>query len=189
MLPMQLYLYKKFINGEFFYSMDFGLGGDYFTDLSYYYSTNIIYFINIICVWFLDVFFNFKTDSISFWAKNAFYVSIVKSAIAIIFSYLYFRKIRLAGSSAMLAAFLFVMSAIYFRFTLYWSFFSDVFIFYHLCCLELNISFRIRNILYLSLQQHLYLLIISISHIITCLQDLSILLQEIYSDQNMMLCL
>ena len=129
MLPMQLYLYKKFINGEFFYSMDFGLGGDYFTDLSYYYSTNIIYFINIICVWFLDVFFNFKTDSISFWAKNAFYVSIVKSAIAIIFSYLYFRKIRLAGSSAMLAAFLFVMSAIYFRFTLYWSFFSDVFIF------------------------------------------------------------
>lgn len=105
MLSMQLYLYKKFINGEFFYSMDFGLGGDYFTDLSYYYSTNIIYFINIICVWFLDIFFNFKTDSISFWAKNAFYVSIVKSAIAIIFSYLYFRKIRLAGSSAMLRCF------------------------------------------------------------------------------------
>ncbi|MBQ5153579.1 hypothetical protein EGM85_09850 [Macrococcus caseolyticus] len=143
MLPMQLYLYKKFINGEFFYSMDFGLGGDYFTDLSYYYSTNIIYFINIICVWFLDVFFNFKTDSISFWAKNAFYVSIVKSAIAIIFSYLYFRKIRLERSSAMLAAFLFVMSAIYFRFTLYWSFFSDVFIF--LPFMLLGIEYFIQN--------------------------------------------
>ncbi|QCT74666.1 hypothetical protein EST43_05140 [Macrococcoides canis] len=143
MLPMQLYLYQKFIKGELFYSMDFGLGGDYFTDLSYYYSTNIIYYINIIVVWILDLFFNFKTDSISFWAKNAFYVSIFKSALAISVSYLYFRKIRLNDTSAMLAAFLFVISAIYFRFTLYWSFFSDVFIF--LPFMLLGIEYFIQN--------------------------------------------
>ncbi|WP_254254366.1 YfhO family protein [Macrococcoides canis] len=143
MLPMQLYLYQKFIKGELFYSMDFGLGGDYFTDLSYYYSTNIIYYINIIFVWILDLFFNFKTDSISFWAKNAFYVSIFKSALAISISYLYFRKIRLNDKSAMLAAFLFVISAIYFRFTLYWSFFSDVFIF--LPFMLLGIEYFIQN--------------------------------------------
>ncbi|WP_244629843.1 YfhO family protein [Macrococcoides canis] len=143
MLPMQLYLYQKFIKGELFYSMDFGLGGDYFTDLSYYYSTNIIYYINIIVIWILDLFFNFKTDSISFWAKNAFYVSIFKSALAISVSYLYFRKIRLIDTSAMLAAFLFVISAIYFRFTLYWSFFSDVFIF--LPFMLLGIEYFIQN--------------------------------------------
>ncbi|WP_244625438.1 YfhO family protein [Macrococcoides canis] len=143
MLPMQLYLYQKFIKGELFYSMDFGLGGDYFTDLSYYYSTNIIYYINIIFVWILDLFFNFKTDSITFWAKNAFYVSIFKSALAISVSYLYFRKIRLNDTSAMLAAFLFVISAIYFRFTLYWSFFSDVFIF--LPFMLLGIEYFIQN--------------------------------------------
>lgn len=143
MLPMQLYLYQKFIKGELFYSMDFGLGGDYFTDLSYYYSTNIIYYINIIFVWILDLFFNFKTDSISFWAKNAFYVSIFKSALAISVSYFYFRKIRLNDTSAMLAAFLFVISAIYFRFTLYWSFFSDVFIF--LPFMLLGIEYFIQN--------------------------------------------
>ncbi|QTQ09136.1 YfhO family protein [Macrococcoides canis] len=143
MLPMQLYLYQKFIKGELFYSMDFGLGGDYFTDLSYYYSTNIIYYINIIFVWILDLFFNFKTDSITFWAKNAFYVSIFKSALAISISYLYFRKIRLNDTSAMLAAFLFVISAIYFRFTLYWSFFSDVFIF--LPFMLLGIEYFIQN--------------------------------------------
>ncbi|WP_233438120.1 YfhO family protein [Macrococcoides canis] len=143
MLPMQLYLYQKFIKGELFYSMDFGLGGDYFTDLSYYYSTNIIYYINIIFVWILDLVFNFKTDSISFWAKNAFYVSIFKSALAISISYLYFRKIRLNDTSAMLAAFLFVISAIYFRFTLYWSFFSDVFIF--LPFMLLGIEYFIQN--------------------------------------------
>ncbi|WP_252455713.1 YfhO family protein [Macrococcoides canis] len=143
MLPMQLYLYQKFIKGELFYSMDFGLGGDYFTDLSYYYSTNIIYYINIIVIWILDLFFNFKTDSISFWAKNAFYVSIFKSALAISISYLYFRKIRLNDTSAMLAAFLFVISAIYFRFTLYWSFFSDVFIF--LPFMLLGIEYFIQN--------------------------------------------
>lgn len=143
MLPMQLYLYQKFIKGELFYSMDFGLGGDYFTDLSYYYSTNIIYYINIIFVWILDLFFNFKTNSITFWAKNAFYVSIFKSALAISISYLYFRKIRLNDTSAMLAAFLFVISAIYFRFTLYWSFFSDVFIF--LPFMLLGIEYFIQN--------------------------------------------
>ncbi|UBH09538.1 YfhO family protein [Macrococcus armenti] len=143
MLPMQLYLYQKFIKGEFFYSMDFGLGGDYFTDLAYYYSTNIIYYINIIIVWFLDLFLNFRTDSVTFWAKNAFYVSIFKSSVAILFSYLYFRKIKLNDTSAMLAAFLFVMSAIYFRFTLYWSFFSDVFIFLPL--MLLGIEYFIQN--------------------------------------------
>ncbi|WP_414053909.1 YfhO family protein [Macrococcus equi] len=138
MLPMQLYLYDKFISGEFFYNLDFGLGGDYYTDLAYYYSTSIIFFLNMIAVRFLDLFFNFHVDTVTFWAKNAFFISIAKSTAGIIFSYLYFRTIKMDKVAAMLSGFLFLTSAIYFRFTLYWSFFSDVFIFLPLLLLGIE---------------------------------------------------
>ncbi len=129
MLPMQLYLYQKITSGKWFYDMDFGLGGDFYTDLAYYYSTSVVFFINVICVKYLDIFLNLKTDTIQFWAVNAFYISIAKSAAAMYVTYAYLRYIKVNHLSAILGAFLFLTSAIYFRFTLYWSFFSDVFIF------------------------------------------------------------
>ncbi|MCE4956766.1 YfhO family protein [Macrococcoides caseolyticum] len=138
MLPMQLYLYEKFSSGQFFYSLDFGLGGDYYTDLSYYYSTSIIFFINMIAVKFLDLFFTFNVDTVTFWAKNAFFISIAKSTAGITLSYYYFRKIKMDALPALLSGFLFLTSAIYFRFTLYWSFFSDVFIFLPLLLLGIE---------------------------------------------------
>ncbi|WP_414043339.1 YfhO family protein [Macrococcus sp. EM39E] len=143
MLPMQLYLYDKFKSGQYFYNLDFGLGGDYYTDLAYYYSTSIIFFFNMVAVRFLDLFLNFKVDTVTFWAKNAFFISIFKSAAGILASYYYFKKIKMNHISAMLAGFLFLTSAIYFRFTLYWSFFSDVFIFLPL--LLLGIERYIQN--------------------------------------------
>lgn len=138
MLPMQLYLYDKFISGEFFYNLDFGLGGDYYTDLAYYYSTSIIFFINMLAVRFFDLFFNFQVDTVTFWAKNAFFISIAKSTAGILASYYYFRKIKMTPIPALLSGFLFLTSAIYFRFTLYWSFFSDVFIFLPLLLLGIE---------------------------------------------------
>lgn len=129
MLPMQLYLYEKWSQGKWFYDIDFGLGGDYYTDLAYYYSTNVIFFFNMLIVKFLSLFMDLKTDTITFWAKNAFFISIIKSAIAGMFSYLYLRTTRISKSMSVLFAYLFITSAIYFRFTLYWSFFSDIFIF------------------------------------------------------------
>lgn len=143
MLPMQLYLYDKFTSGQFFYNLDFGLGGDHYTDLAYYYSTSIIFFINMIAIRILDLFLNFHVDTITFWAKNAFFISIAKSTAGIMISYYYFRKIKMDNIPALLSASLFLTSAIYFRFTLYWSFFSDVFIFLPL--LLLGIERYIQN--------------------------------------------
>lgn len=145
MLPMQKFIYEKVMSGQLFYSNDFGLGGDYYTDLSYYYSTSVVFFINMIGVKFLDLFLNFKTDTITFWAKNAFYISILKSTVAMTFSYLYFRQIKMSKGVSYLASFLFVISAIYFRFTLYWSFFSDVFIFLPLLLLSIEVYIQKNN--------------------------------------------
>ncbi|GGA96783.1 hypothetical protein ERX37_03665 [Macrococcus hajekii] len=138
MLPFQLFLYDKWSHGQFFYDMNFGLGGDYYTDLAYYYSTSVVFYVNMVVIWWLDLLFHFKTDSIQFWAVNAFYVSVVKSAVAMYFTYLYLRYLKVSRMPAMLGAFLFLTSAIYFRFTLYWSFFSDVFIFLPLLLLGIE---------------------------------------------------
>ncbi|WJP98669.1 YfhO family protein [Macrococcus bovicus] len=138
MLPFQLFLYDKWSHGQFFYDMDFGLGGDYYTDLAYYYSTSVVFYVNMVAVWWLNLFFHFKTESIQFWAVNAFYISIFKSAVAMYFTYLYFTYLKVDRISALLGAFLFLTSAIYFRFTLYWSFFSDVFIFLPLLLLGIE---------------------------------------------------
>ncbi|TDM04039.1 YfhO family protein [Macrococcus carouselicus] len=138
MLPFQLFLYEKWSHGQFFYDMNFGLGGDYYTDLAYYYSTSVVFYVNMVAVWWLNLLFHFKTDTIQFWAVNAFYISIAKSAVAMYITYRYLTYLKVKRIPAMLGAFLFLTSAIYFRFTLYWSFFSDVFIFLPLLLLGIE---------------------------------------------------
>ncbi|TDM11928.1 hypothetical protein ERX29_05855 [Macrococcus lamae] len=138
MLPFQLFLYEKWSHGQFFYDMSFGLGGDYYTDLAYYYSTSVVFYLNMTAVWWLNLIFNFKTNTIQFWAVNVFYISIVKSAVAMYFTYLYLNYLKVNRPASLLGAFLFLTSAIYFRFTLYWSFFSDVFIFLPLLLLGIE---------------------------------------------------
>lgn len=128
MVPIQMYLFDNWHHGNFFYASDFGLGGDFFSDLSYYFSTNIIFIINVIVIVLLKTFITLDTTHIMFWMTNALIVSIFKSAIAMLATYLYVRYIALNKKIAVLAAFIFVISPIYFRFTVYWPFFSDVFI-------------------------------------------------------------
>ena len=83
MLPIQMYLYEHWTHGTFFYSTDLGLGGDMFMDLSYYFSTNILFIINVIFVWLGSFIFHFNTDHMLFWSQNAIVISIVK----VIFNY------------------------------------------------------------------------------------------------------
>ncbi|WP_271398213.1 YfhO family protein [Salinicoccus roseus] len=128
MLPMQLYLYEQFKEGTWFYDMDFGLGGDFYTDLAYYYSTNIIYYINILFVRAGELLVGLDPSTIGFWAQNAFFISILKSFLIIYFTYRFLCSIGVRPIPAILGGFIFAASPTYFRFTVFWSFFSDVFI-------------------------------------------------------------
>ncbi|MFO3701550.1 YfhO family protein [Staphylococcus felis] len=128
MVPIQMFLYRKWSEGTFFYATDFGLGGDFFTDLSYYFSTNILFIINASFIWLFVQFNALQTNDVMFWMTNALVVSIIKSALIIIVTFLYARYLKLNHVTAMLFAFLFATSPIYYRFTVYWPFFSDVFI-------------------------------------------------------------
>ncbi|WP_437271740.1 YfhO family protein [Staphylococcus succinus] len=128
MVPIQMYLYDNWSHGNWFYSSDFGLGGDFFTDLSYYFSTNIIFIFNVLIIVTLKAFIPMDTSAVMFWMTNALIISIIKSTFAMVATFIYAKYISLNRKVAMLAAFIFVISPLYFRFTVYWPFFSDIFI-------------------------------------------------------------
>ncbi|RIL53360.1 hypothetical protein BUY93_00195 [Mammaliicoccus fleurettii] len=138
MLPIQMYLYEHWTSGSFFYSTDLGLGGDMFMDFAYYYSTNILFIINVILIWLGSFIFNFNTEQMIFWAQNAIFISIVKSFLIMTFTFLLFKKLGLNHISSIVVSFLFAVSPIYFRFTVYWPFFSDVFMLLPLLILSIE---------------------------------------------------
>ncbi|WP_409327832.1 YfhO family protein [Staphylococcus pseudoxylosus] len=128
MVPIQMYLFDNWSNGNWFYASDFGLGGDFSTDLSYYFSTNIIFICNVVAIVILKIFIPINTSDVLFWTTNALIISIIKSAIAMLGTFIFVRSISFNRNIAILGAFIFVISPLYFRFTVYWPFFSDIFI-------------------------------------------------------------
>lgn len=128
MIPMQMYLYDKWSHGQWFYATDFGLGGDFFTDLSYYFSTNILFMINVLFIFIIKLVVNLNTQDIMFWMTNAIVISVFKSTLAMLATFGFVRYITHSRSIALLSSYLFVISPLYFRFTVYWPFFSDIFI-------------------------------------------------------------
>lgn len=128
MVPIQMYLFDNWSKGNWFYASDFGLGGDFSTDLSYYFSTNIIFICNVVAIVILKIFIPINTSDVLFWTTNALIISIIKSAIAMLGTFIFVRSISFNRNIAILGAFIFVISPLYFRFTVYWPFFSDIFI-------------------------------------------------------------
>lgn len=126
MIPFQMYLYDKFSHFHFFYDMDFGIGGDFFRSLSYYYSTAPLAYFNFIIVWLGDLFLPINTADPVFWAKNQIFISIIKLMIIFIVTYKLLRYLNLNKYSSITGAFIYGWSTAYFFFTFTWSFFSDV---------------------------------------------------------------
>lgn len=138
MVPIQMFLFEKWSHGNLFYTSDFGLGGDYFTDLSYYFSTNILFIINVLCIILLKTIIHITTQGLLFWMVNALVISIIKATIAMYCTYLYSKYLSRNTWISIIMAFLFVMSPLYYRFTVYWPFFSDVFIWLPLLLLSIE---------------------------------------------------
>lgn len=66
MVPIQMYLYNQWHQGNLFYASNFGLGGDFFTDLSYYFSTNLLFIINVLIISFVKLFISLDTHQVMF---------------------------------------------------------------------------------------------------------------------------
>ncbi|MEQ6086556.1 YfhO family protein [Staphylococcus saccharolyticus] len=128
MVPIRMYLFNQWSHGNLFYATNFGLGGDFFTDLSYYFSTNILFIFNVLIILLLKLFITIDTNQLMFWMNKALIISIIKGTFALFCTYLYGRFISKNRVLSLFIAFIFVISPLYFRFTVYWPFFSDVFI-------------------------------------------------------------
>lgn len=128
MIPFQLFLYDQFSHLNFFYSMGFGIGGDFFRSLAYYYSTSPVYYLNFILVYIGHFIFPYDTSSPVFWAGNQIFISVIKLTAIIWVMYRLLRYFNINRWSSMTASFLYGYSTVYFFFTFTWSFFSDVMI-------------------------------------------------------------
>ena len=128
MIPIQMFLYDNWSQGNWFYATDFGLGGDFFTDLAYYFSTNILFICNVIIIFICKLFIHMPTSDVMFWMTNAIIMSIFKAFLAMCATFYFAHYILRNRQIAILVASLFVLSPLYFRFTVYWPFFSDIFI-------------------------------------------------------------
>ena len=84
MVPIQMYLYNQWHQGNLFYASNFGLGGDFFTDLSYYFSTNLLFIINVLIISFVKLFISLDTHQVMFWMNNALIVSILRGRLRFI---------------------------------------------------------------------------------------------------------
>lgn len=138
MVPIQMFLYEKWSEGTFFYATDFGLGGDFFTDLSYYFSTNFIFILTVGTTWLLSITHLVDSKDMMYWFTQAWVVSILKCTGAMIATYYYARQLKLQHIASVVFAVSFAMSPLYFRFTVYWPFFSDVFILLPLLLLSIE---------------------------------------------------
>lgn len=146
MIPFQMYLYKKFTNFHFFYDIDFGIGGDFFRSLSYYYSTAPLSYLNFTIVWLSDIILPIDTTDPVFWAKNQFVISIIKLTFIIFTTYKLLRYLNLNTLSSWIGAFIYGWSTAYFFFTFTWSFFSDVMLWLPLTILGLERFFHERKV-------------------------------------------
>ncbi|TDL97738.1 hypothetical protein ERX27_06585 [Macrococcus brunensis] len=146
MIPFQLYLYEQFSKFNFFYDMGFGIGGDFFRSLAYYYSTSPIAYINFGVVYLLDLLLPLNTGSPDFWFVNQIIVSVFKLTAILYVTYRLFKYLGINRYASMASAFLYSYSTVYFFFTFTWSFFSDVMFYLPLTILGMERFFAERKI-------------------------------------------
>lgn len=128
MMPFKHLLYEQYTRGEFFYSFDFGLGAGTFSELSYYFSTSIVFLISVAIVFILKTINIIQTTDVLFWANAAVFISIIRLAAVLFITTRFFMYMKISKYAALLGASLYGISGMYFRHVTYWEFFADAFI-------------------------------------------------------------
>ncbi|OZI11053.1 hypothetical protein CEW92_13665 [Bacillaceae bacterium SAS-127] len=128
MLPFKQFIYDHYTEGNFFYSFRFGLGGGFYSQLAYYFSTSIIFFLTIIIVYVLEVLQVIHPPNVNFWADIAIWVSIIRLSLILFITTWAFRYLHIEKTAAFTGAVIYGLSVMYFRHVVFWEFFSDAMI-------------------------------------------------------------
>ncbi|UBH22434.1 YfhO family protein [Macrococcus armenti] len=150
MLPFQLYLYNHMKSFQMFYDVSFGLGGDYFTNLTYYYATSPVSHLTFLLLALYRVLFNHETyQLVNDMIHMQYATAIIKCALVFTAIYYMMREIRIKLMYAMLTAILYSWSTIFYYFSYTWSFYSDVMIYLPLSILGVEQLLRRKSIVVL----------------------------------------
>lgn len=122
------FMYEQFKEGEFFYSFNYNGGDNYFTRLSYYYSTSLIHYLTMIGTYILEKLNIVNNVNMIYWARLALFLSLFRTTIILLFSAKYINIFTKSVSIALISATFYAFSSMYFRHMVLWEFFSDAFI-------------------------------------------------------------
>ena len=150
MIPFQYYLYEHYKNGAMFYDVSFGLGGNYFKSLSYYYSTSPLTFVSFIGLYLFEWIANHDVTILNMMFYQIF-IAIFKCSLVFVSTYLLAKIYGMKRIHATLTAVIFSWSTIFYYFTFTWSFYSDVMIYLPLSLLGVEWICRKRSIVPLTL--------------------------------------
>lgn len=145
MMPFQMYLYNHITSLSSFYDISFGLGGDYITDLAYYYSTSPLTYLNFFFVWIVEHVLQMNPHTIEFWPGNQLFFAIFKACLTYIAAYYLMRYYHLKRYTATIASILYAASNVMFYFNFTWSFYGDVMIYFPITLLGVEKLFRERK--------------------------------------------
>lgn len=123
--PFKELLYNEYTNGNFFYSFSFGMGAGIYSQLGYYYSTNLVYLFSVAVVFLLDTTGIIDTPDALFWAQANVWISVLRVTAIILVTTAVFRYMRIQTVPAFVGASLYAVSSIYFRHVVFWEFFAD----------------------------------------------------------------
>lgn len=128
MLPFKHLLYNQYTNGEFFYSFDFGLGAGTFSELSYYFSTSLVFLVTVGIVFLLESLNVIGSPDVLFWANAAVWINILRLSLVLFVTARLFMYMKISRFPALLGASVYGISGMYFRHATYWEFFADAFL-------------------------------------------------------------
>jgi uncharacterized membrane protein YfhO len=121
------FLHKMFSQGNFFWSWEYGLGGDLFGQFGFYYTSSVFFWLSLL----------WKNPDFTQIFDIKLYLSILKSYLAMIFMFFYLRKINVTFYSSLIGALLYVGPLFFLRYTLLNDFMTDAMVWLPLVILGL----------------------------------------------------
>lgn len=127
MVPFKHFLYETFQKGNLVYAEDFGFGGGAITQLAYYFSTSVVFWITVAFVWLFETIGLVKPD-LDLWLRLALIVSIVRLAVVMVLATYAYRLFHVKTIHAFVGAVIYGVSVLYIRHVTFWEFFADAFL-------------------------------------------------------------
>ncbi|WP_018395231.1 YfhO family protein [Bacillus sp. 37MA] len=124
-VPFKTFIYENYKQGNFFYSWQFGLGGGFYSQLAYYFSTSIVFLVTAGVVFFMESVHIISPPDLLFWMNATIIVSILRLSFILMAATIVYRYMNINTIAAFTGAAVYGLSVMYFRHVIFWEFFAD----------------------------------------------------------------